>query len=247
MPNVAGNKIEKARKMRKILIINFLLIAVLPCLAQKYNAIIFDSINRNTLAKELFLKNIIAKDLITYEDKNVKYNAITAFEKFKQTADATQIDIKNGQKKIIGKIYAVEKFVPSDTIFKYENLSFNRFLIFSDIKNKTIAFKLYNDVQNEYELNKLTEKYIAKNKEISGSNEAAKNDYTFTLDDRTIILKRLNQNESSPAMMVEPSPVSEKESEKSNSTSSISIELIVIFNNLSFELKKYLEDYIYSL
>ncbi len=227
--------------MRKILTIIFTLFIILPSFGQRYYAILFDTVNRNTSAKELFFKNIIEKDKSIYEDGNIQYNAIQIFQKFKQIHYASQLDIKNEKNKIIGKIYAIEKYVATDTMFKYENLYFNRFLIFSDIKNKTIAIKLFNENQNEESLNKFIEKFAAKSLMKSNNNEVTKNNYTFTLIDRTIILNKINQNESSP-MMMEPSPTSDKESGHTNSTSSTFIELMIIFNNISFELKKYIED-----
>ena len=244
MPPLAEIKLKILKEMRKILVISFTLFLALPCFGQRYNTILFDTVNRNTSAKEMFFKNIIEKDANIYEDENIRYNAIQIFEKFKQTRYASLIEIRNEKNKIIGKIYALERFVPTDTIFKYENLSFNHFLIFSDIKNKTIAIKLYNENQNEESLTKFIEKYAAENKEKPNNSEITKNNYTFTLVDKAIILKKLRQNEISP-MMIEPSPTSDKELEKSNSNSSTSIELMIIFDNLSFELKKYLEDNFY--
>lgn len=239
--------------MRKSLIICFTLLSVVSCLGQKYNSIKFDTVNRNTSAKELFLKKIIAKDNSGYQDDDDKiYNAVEAFEKFKQTRDAVQYDLKleTNDKIIIGKLFGIERYVDSDTIFKYENLCFNRFSIFSDAKDKTAAYKLYSDNQDEAKLNKFIEKYTGLYKNLSGID----NDYLFELNDRTIILKKSNRNEvspmsmseASPEPMSEPSPTPKKESKKENPLSSVSIEFIVVFKNLTVDLQKYLEDNIYS-
>ncbi len=237
--------------MRKSLIICFTLLSVVLCLGQKYNSIKFDTVNRNTSAKELFFKKIIERDHIVYEDEGKTYNVVEAFEKFKQTNDAVQYDLKTENEKgvkIIGKLYAIERYIDSETIFKYDNLSFNRFLIFSDTNDKTVAYKLLNDNQDETELNKFITKYTG----LYKSSVNRDDDYIFELDNFTILLKKSNNNEVSPMSMGDPSPKSATESSaaeanKSEQQSALAaIEFIVIFKNLTSDLKNYLEENIYS-
>lgn len=238
--------------MKKFLIIGLTIFPILFCFGQKYNPIKFDTIHENTSVKKLFLKNVIAKDDITYQDNKKLYTAIEAFEKFKQTRNATQFQLKienRNKQKVIGNCYAIEMYVESDTIFTYDNLRFNRFQIYSNLKDQTVAFKLFNDSQDQVQLNKFLETCSIKNKDSSETNTENKNEYFFDLEDRVIILKKLNQRVSSPMeISVESEPVTEDnhETTKNNEEQFVNIELFVIFKNLTFDLKTYFEEKIYA-
>jgi hypothetical protein len=239
--------------MRKILITSLMLFTIGFCFGQMYDSIKFDTINGNTSVKDLFLNKIIAKDPINYQNENKTYSAVEAFEKFKQTRNATQYDLKiesNEKTKVVGKFYAIEMYIESDTIFKYDNLLFNRFSIYANLNDKAVAYKLYNDNQNESDLNKFIATCYSGNKDLSKDRKQSENHYFFDLNDRIIILKKINRNESSvmsisdspPPPSIESSPVQSSELKNDTIESSISIELMVIFKNLTLDLKKYFED-----
>ncbi len=212
--------------------------------SQKFNSIQFDTIKRETLTKELFLRNVVAKDKDIFEIENVNYTALEVFKKYKQTRYAVQNEITNDQNKVIGQLYAIERYTESDTLFKFENLKFNRFEIYSDNENKTIAFKLYGGVQKFNELFKFIKKYNIQDKNSDVKTFELQDYYNLKLKDKTIFLKVTNNMEAEPSP--EPSsnsePIATDKSNNVNDNYSPPIEVTVIFNNVGIELEEYLKE-----
>ena len=227
--------------MKIRLIILFVLISILEGYSQNFNSIQFDTIKRETPTKELFLRNVVEKDKDIFEIEKVNYTAVEVFEKYKQTRRAVQNEIINNQNKIIGQLYAIERYLDNDTIFKFENLKFNRFEIYSDNENKTVAFKLYGGNQKVDELFKFIKKYNPKDKNSVVETFELQDYYNIKLKNKAVFLKVTND------MTAEPSPMSINDSEQITSTKvnnkfSPPIELIVIFNNLGIELEEYIKE-----
>ena len=230
--------------MKIKLITLFVLLSMLSGYSQKFNPIQFDTIKRETLTKELFLKNVVAKDKDIFEIENVNYTALEVFKKYKQTRYAIQNEITNDQNKVIGQLYAIERYTESDTLFKLENLKFNRFEIYSDNENKTIAFKLYGGVQKFNELFKFIKKYNIQDKNSDIKTFELQDYYNLKLKDKTIFLKVTNNMEAepSPAPSFNSEPIAAENSNKVDDKYSPPIEVTVIFNNVGIELEEYLKE-----
>lgn len=230
--------------MKIKLITLFVLLSMLLGYSQNFNPIQFDTIKRETLTKELFLKNVVTKDKDIFEIENVNYTALEVFKKYKQTRYAVQNEITNDQNKVIGQLYAIERYTESDTLFKFENLKFNRFEIYSDNENKTIALKLYGGVQKFNELFKFIKKYNIQDKNSDVKTFALQDYYNLKLKDKTIFLKVTNNMEAEPSP--EPSsnsePIATEKSNNVNDSYSPPIEVTVIFNNVGNELEEYLKE-----
>lgn len=227
--------------MKLRLILLFISISIVEGYSQNYNQIQFDTIKRKTSARDLFFKNVIEKDNDIFEIEKVKVTAVEVFKKYKQTRHAVQNEIINNQNKVIGQLYAIERYIEKDTIFKFKNLKFNRFVIYSDNENKTIAFKLYGGVQKFDELYNFIKKYSIEDENADANNFELKDNYNLKFNNKRVFLKVTNNYTAEPSPM--PINISEEitpsESSKVNDKYSPPIELIVIFNDLDIELEEY--------
>ncbi|MGO4709365.1 hypothetical protein AB4Y90_09655, partial [Chryseobacterium sp. 2TAF14] len=177
--------------LRQVLFI--LVLISVKSFSQNYDSIHFENILKTTPAKDLFLKKIIAKDKIIYNDENdqnIKYNASEALDKYKSTRYASQIDlkIKKNDKLIkIGKGFGIDLYTESEKVFTYDILNFNHFILFSNNKNQIIAYKLFNSNEKESTIEKFIEQYskLYKNDVISNDGEKQ---YYFYMNDRTVKL-----------------------------------------------------------
>lgn len=208
--------------------------------SQRYDSIQFENILKTISAKDLFFKKIIEKDDIEYVDEtnqNLKYNSIEAFEKFQNTRYASQIDLnieKNNKLLKIGKGYGIDMYAESEKVFTYEELNFNRFILFSNIKHQVIAYKLFNNKEKESNIKKFIEKNSKLFKNEITTNDNGEKEHYFYLNDRTIILVMLNNSSSSSVSVVSPYDEKPKETE-------LNIELKVIYKNLSKDEELFLK------
>ena len=148
----------------------------------------------------------------------------------------------NDQNEIIGQLYALERYFDTDTIFKFENLKFYRFEIYSDNDNKTFAFKLYGGNQKLDDLFKFIKKYNPKDKNSVAETFELQDYYNLQLKNKTVFLRVTNHMiaEPSPMQINDSEHITSNKSNKVNEKFSPPIELTVIFNNLGFELEEYI-------
>lgn len=209
--------------------------------SQKYDSIRFENIVKATSARDLFLKKIIARDEILYQDENdqnIKYNASETFEKYKSTRYASQIDLKiekNDKPIKIGTGFGIDLYSESEKFFSYGNLNFERFILFSNINDQIIACKLFNENEKESNINTFIEHYSKLYENEVIVNEKKEKEYYFYLTDRTIKLIIDKNSGVSSAMVV--SPYEEKPTEKKKN-----IELIVIYNNFTSDEETFFKE-----
>jgi hypothetical protein len=226
--------------MKTSLIILFVSISIFEGYGQNFNPIQFDTISREVSTKELFLINVVEKDKDIFEIEKVNYTALEIFKKYKQTRRAVQNEIINNQNIIIGQLYAIERYLENDTIFKFENLKFNRFEIYSDNENKTVAFKLFGGNQKLEELFKFIKKYNLEDKNSVAETFKLQDYYNLKLKNKTIFLKVTNDMNVEPSMSI--ADFEQTTSNELNEKFSPPIELTVIFNNLGIELEEYIKE-----
>ena len=208
--------------------------------AQNYDSIRFENIQKNTSAKALFIEKIISKDEIIYQDENQNnYNSIQTFKEFKHTNYASWSDMKmidqNENMKTIGNIYNINRYSELDNVFNYNDLSFNRFKLFSNIKDEIVAIKLDNEQENLININEFVSKYSEKYQHDFFITQREKKEYYFYLDDITIRLIIGQGNNVSTVSPVDVSPNSQKPTIKKEK-----IELVIIYNEITQDVKEFL-------
>jgi len=220
----------------------FVFATILLSCSQKTVPEQFDEIERETPTKEFFIKNVVEKDKDVFEIENRSYTALEMFEKYKQTQDVVQNEMKNNENEIIGQLYAIERYNDNDTIFKFENLKFYSFNIYSDNENNTVAFKLYGGGQKLDDLFKFIKKYNPKDKNSVAETFELQDYYNLNLKNKKVFLIVTNNMNALPSPMSinDSEQITSNKSNKVNEKFSPSIELVVIFNNLGFELEEYI-------
>jgi hypothetical protein len=175
--------------MMKIKIILFLLIS-LQFYSQSPDSIKFDILDKKTNARELFISKIINKDIAQYKQQDdTLLNSLQSFNKNKTTRYGSEFKIHSGDpdeenRPVIGNAYALELY--SDEVYAFENLHFNRFTLFSDLKNNLIGYELFNDKIKQSVIDSFIKDYSKKYKHEMDNNET-RTLHFFEMKDKNLI------------------------------------------------------------
>ena len=226
--------------MRKIILLT-LCIMCSSLQAQGYDTIQFDQILKNHSAHELFIKKIVSKDRSMYQDENGKtYTAIETFEKFEETNYVTLLPMRridqNGVETIFGKIYIIDRYSQYDNKFKYDQLNFNRFALYANLKDEIVGVRLTNDYADYNSVKIFVQKFSSQYKTDVVESHSGNKEFHFNLNDKTIRLIEFHNNnviEVSPALAT---PIIQNEEENSKK---IKIDVVILFKGLDSNEKNF--------
>lgn len=205
--------------------------------SQAPDSIRFDHLDERTDARALFINTIINKDLTQYREENGNVlTALQMFEKNKETRYGGEARMHGGnpyekKRPVIGKVFVLELY--SDDVYTLDKLTFERFVLFSDLKNKLIGYELLNTRESGSLINDFIRKYAQytsktdKNKQIDL--------YIFTMKDREIVFIIDKQNNYSEARVAVPGEIHE---EKTDGIKNVRI--VTIFKSASKDQQEYL-------